>query len=107
VERWLGNHKSDLYGCIDIVALKGNITLAIQVTAGSAHAARVTKVKEAQYLPLMLEAGWVVEVWSYRKSARTGRYVRRIEQIGYEEEPGTLKRSEGADSNESAHQTFE
>jgi hypothetical protein len=72
--------KRDLFNCIDILALRDGVTLAIQVTAGSSHANRATKVKENEYLPLMLAAGWRVEVWSYRKGAN-GRYSRRVEPI--------------------------
>lgn len=72
--------KRDLYNVIDILALKGGETLAIQVTAGSVHAARATKVRECEYLPTMLAAGWRVEVWSYRKSA-AGKWVLRTEPI--------------------------
>lgn len=73
--------KRDLFNCIDILAIKGNETLAVQVTAGSAHAARLKKVQESEYLPLMLGAGWGVEVWSYRKSA-AGKWVLRREACG-------------------------
>lgn len=59
--------KRDLFNCIDILALRGNETLAVQVTSHSNHANRATKVKESEYLDLMLNAGWIVEVWSYKK----------------------------------------
>ena len=72
--------KRDLFNCIDILALKGTETLAIQVTAGSGHANRCKKVKDSEYLQLMQDAGWVVQVWSYRKNA-AGRYIQRITQI--------------------------
>jgi hypothetical protein len=75
--------KRDLYNCVDILAIKGTETLAVQVTAGSAHANRVAKVKANEYLALMLGAGWAVEVWSYRKSALTNRWVTRREPITY------------------------
>ena len=58
--------KRDLFNCIDILALRGNETLAVQVTSGSNHADRMTKVRASEYLALMLGAGWQVEVWSYR-----------------------------------------
>lgn len=59
--------KRDLFNCIDILALNPDgWTMAVQVTSAPNHAARATKVRECEYLPLMLGAGWVVEVWSYR-----------------------------------------
>jgi predicted RecB family endonuclease len=80
VEATIRHFKRDLFNCIDILAIRDGTTLAVQVTAGSAHANRATKVRSSEYLPLMLGAGWRVEVWSYRKAAN-GRYVRRVEQI--------------------------
>jgi len=77
--------KRDLFNCIDILAIRDGVTLAVQVTAGSAHANRATKVRSNEYLALMLGAGWRVEVWSYRKAAN-GRYVRRIEKIEHVED---------------------
>jgi hypothetical protein len=72
--------KRDLFNVVDILAIRDTSTLAVQVTAGSAHANRVAKVMDCEYLPLMLGAGWIVQVWSYRKSA-AGKWVRRIEPI--------------------------
>ena len=72
--------KRDLFNCIDILAIKDGQTLAVQVTAGSAHANRATKVRENEYLALMLGAGWLVQVWSYRKGANL-RWVRRVESM--------------------------
>jgi hypothetical protein len=80
VESTIRHFKRDLFNCIDILAIRDGVTLAVQVTAGSAHANRATKVRNNEYLPLMLGAGWRVEVWSYRKAAN-GRYVRRVEHI--------------------------
>lgn len=58
--------KQDLFSVIDILALRGNETLAVQVTSSPNHANRATKVRKCEYLPLMLGAGWVVQVWSYK-----------------------------------------
>lgn len=80
VERRIGPFTRDLFGCIDLLAIRGTVTLAIQVTSGDNHPARARKVMEAEHLPMMLAAGWLVEVWSYRKLA-SGRYARRVERI--------------------------
>jgi predicted RecB family endonuclease len=72
--------KRDLFNCIDILAIRDGQTLAVQVTAGSAHANRATKVRSNEHLPLMLGAGWIVQVWSYRKGANL-RWVRRVEEM--------------------------
>lgn len=59
--------KRDLYNVIDILAINaaGHV-LAVQVTSHTNHAARAKKVTEGQHLPLMVKAGWQVEVWSYK-----------------------------------------
>ena len=62
--------KRDLFNCIDILGINAEgVTIAVQVTSYSNHAARATKVRESEYLALMVGAGWVVEVWSYKGAA--------------------------------------
>jgi hypothetical protein len=59
--------KRDLFNCIDILGINAEgVTIALQVTSHSNHAARAKKVRESEYIGLMLGAGWVVEVWSYK-----------------------------------------
>jgi hypothetical protein len=59
--------KRDLFNCIDILGINAEgVTIALQVTSHSNHAARATKVRDSEYLALMVGAGWVVEVWSYK-----------------------------------------
>lgn len=95
VEATIQRFKRDLFNCIDILAIKGTDTLAIQVTSGSNHAARVRKVLDNQYLDAMLEAGWLVEVWSYTKPA-SGFWTLRAERI--DREKLTEHRLTGADT---------
>ena len=66
----------DLFGCVDILALGNRETLAIQVTSASNVAARIKKVREADALPRMREAGWRVQVWGTKNGI-----VHRIEDI--------------------------
>ena len=81
VEATIANKfKRDLFNCIDILALNGPVTLAIQVTSGSNHASRVNKILANEYLGAMLAANWEVEVWSYRKSTKDG-WTLRTERI--------------------------
>lgn len=62
--------KRDLYNVIDILAInQEGAVMAVQVTSHTNHAARAKKVAEAQHLPLMVKAGWQVEVWSYKGAA--------------------------------------
>jgi hypothetical protein len=69
VERWNPHARirQDLFGVIDVLAIKGNETLAIQATTGSATSNRLKKVVESDCAWRMIEAGWRVEVWGWRK----------------------------------------
>lgn len=69
--------KQDLFGAIDIVALPGRI-LGIQTTDGSHHAARATKASSNVTLARWIIAGGGFEIWSWRKSARSGTWLRRV-----------------------------
>lgn len=90
VERW--NHwakvRQDLFGFIDILAILGPNTIGIQVTDGTNHAARVTKIKAEPRARAWLAAGNLIEVWSYRKAGKRGqrkRWVCRKEVVTAEE----------------------
>jgi len=90
VEATIAHFKRDLFNCIDILALKDEQTLAIQVTSGANHAHRSKKVRESMYLGKMLQACWNVEVWSYSKTA-AGTYKLRREGMN----PGVLNVTPG------------
>ena len=61
-------HRSDMFGFIDIVALTDTgDTLAIQCTS-TGGASRQAKIEDSEYLPAVLNAGWYVEVWTWRKT---------------------------------------
>lgn len=59
--------------------VKGTI-VAVQVTSGSNHAARRTKILAEPRAKLWCDCGGVVEVWSYTKR-KTGRYELRVEEV--------------------------
>lgn len=69
VERWNPHARvrHDLFGIIDVLAVRGEETLAVQCTSGSGVAARVHKLKDSDSLPVLLAAGWQVQVWGWRK----------------------------------------
>lgn len=80
VEKW--NHvtkiRQDLFGFIDVLAVKGRMTLAIQATSSSNHAARRTKIKANTKFESIAKA-WTVEVWSWRKIGH--RWHVKIEEV--------------------------
>jgi hypothetical protein len=69
VEKWNPHARirQDLFGCLDLVAIKDGETLGVQTTSASNVAARVQKIAEAEATPLLRSAGWKIEVHGWRK----------------------------------------
>lgn len=69
--------RHDLFGCIDIVAVRDGNTLGVQATSGSNAAARVKKMRDTEAVA-WLRAGNALEVWGWRKVKlkRGGKAVR-------------------------------
>jgi hypothetical protein len=83
VEKWIPQTKQrkDLWGFVDLVAITPDgRTIGIQATSGANHAARVAKIQDSPKIDAVLNAGWIVEVWSYtkRKVKRGGTAVRWV-----------------------------
>ena len=57
-ERWnsFTRTRQDLFGFIDLIALRGNETLAVQTTSGSNVSARIDKIKSLQSARVWLES---------------------------------------------------
>lgn len=74
VERWNphANIRQDLFGWIDIIAIKPGQILAVQATSYSNHSARVKKLKteRQEQVGEWLSAGGLAEVWSWRSKQR-------------------------------------
>jgi len=81
VEHWnsWARIRQDLFGFIDLLALKPNETLAVQVTA-SGVSARLKKIADSPMLPKVREAGWKIHVHGWRKNSK-GKYVMRIVDV--------------------------
>lgn len=76
VERWIpqARKRKDLFGFIDIMALNGEETLAVQTTSASNVSARVKKITEHENLSAVRDAGWRILVHGWRKNSK-GRWV--------------------------------
>lgn len=74
VEHWnsFAKIRQDLFGFVDILAVKDKETLGVQTTSYSNISARVKKIKESEYYPVLKEAGWRIAVHGWRKVK--GRY---------------------------------
>jgi len=81
VEHWNPHARirQDLWGWCDLLAIRKNEVLAVQVTA-SAVSTRIKKIQESQTIAAVRDAGIRVEVHGWRKNSK-GRYVMRIEDI--------------------------
>lgn len=61
------NTTRDLFGFVDIVAVRGAETLAVQATSRSNMASRVRKIADSPHIAAVREAGWRVVVWGWDK----------------------------------------
>jgi hypothetical protein len=81
VEKWnpWRRIRQDLWGWCDILAIRRDEVLAVQVTS-SGVAARIKKIQESDTVLRVREAGIRVEVHGWTKRAN-GRYALRVEDI--------------------------
>lgn len=75
VEKWIPHTRvtKDLFGFIDIIALKPGETLAIQATSddGGSHGPnRVRKILAADNFAAVADAGWDIQVWAWWRNAK-------------------------------------
>jgi hypothetical protein len=79
VEKWNPHARirQDLFGFIDIIALRGRETIAVQSTSWKNVSSRVSKIEASPMAGAVREAGWSIIVHGWRKSAKTGRYEMR------------------------------
>jgi hypothetical protein len=82
VEHWnpFARIRQDLWGWCDLLAIKENEVLAVQVTA-SAVSTRIKKIQDSETVSAVRKAGIKIHVHGWRKSAKTNKYVLRIEDI--------------------------
>lgn len=75
VEHWNPHAgiRQDFLGCIDIIALRGSETLAVQTTSRNHLSHRVRKIADSPNIGAMREAGWsiVVHGWWQPKGPGT------------------------------------
>ena len=81
VEKWNPHVRirQDLFGFIDLLAIRKGETLAVQTTS-TGVSSRIKKIMESDYLPKVRDAGWRIVVHGWRKNSK-GRYVLRVEDI--------------------------
>jgi hypothetical protein len=81
VEHWnpFAKVRKDLWGWCDILAIRENEVLAVQVTA-SGVADRINKIMASDTVDAVRKAGIRIEVHGFRKNSK-GKYIHRIEDI--------------------------
>lgn len=75
VEKWNPHARirQDLFGFIDVLAIRPGETLAVQTTTAANVASRVRKIGDHPNIAVVREAGWTIHVHGWAK--RNGRWV--------------------------------
>ena len=83
VERWNPHARirQDLFGFIDILAICGAETIAVQSTSWGNVPARARKIAESEHLPAVREAGWRILIHGWRKNPKSNRYELRVQDV--------------------------
>lgn len=81
VEKWnpWAKIRQDLFGFIDLLAIRENETLAVQTTSTNVSE-RVKKIQDSEYVGNVRKAGWKIHVHGWRKNSK-GRYTLRIVDV--------------------------
>jgi hypothetical protein len=79
VEHWnpFSKTRHDLYGWIDIVAIRQGQTLGLQVTTDGNAAARQKKMLALDTLDAWLAAGNMAQLWGWKKRKNRWHYKKR------------------------------
>lgn len=82
VEKWNPHARirQDLFGFVDVIALRGTDTIAIQSTSWTNVPARAKKIADSPLVAAVREAGWIVLIHGWRKG-KNGRYECRVMDV--------------------------
>lgn len=74
VEHWnsFAKVRQDLFGFIDILAVRNGVVVGIQATSGTNLSARLKKCREHENLPFWLDAA-EFEIWAWTVKRRKGK----------------------------------
>lgn len=75
-ERWnpFSKTRQDLFGFIDLLCVRGDVTMAVQTTSGANVSARVEKIKAAQSAAIWNESPYrIIVVHGWRKVGPRGK----------------------------------
>lgn len=71
-EKWnpFAKIRQDLFGIVDVLAVKAGETLGVQCTSSSHVAERIKKIADHESTPHLRDAGWRLEVHGWEKGKR-------------------------------------
>lgn len=69
VEKWNPHARirQDLFGILDLVAIKEGETLGVQTTTLGNVSSRLDKITQSEATPILRDANWRIEVHGWRK----------------------------------------
>ena len=72
VEHWnaFARIRQDLFGFIDLLALKGKEVLAVQTTTATNMNARIKKIADHENIDIVREAGWTIHVHGWHQDEK-------------------------------------
>lgn len=81
VEHWNAyiGIRQDLFGFIDILAVRGTETLAVQATSASNVSSRVHKIADSPHVAAVRDAGWRIVVWGWAKKKNRWVLAREVD----------------------------
>lgn len=76
VEKWNPHARirQDLFGFIDLIAIRGAETMAVQACAWGDIAKRARKIADSPHVAAVREAGWTIMVAGWKQKAPRARY---------------------------------
>ena len=82
VERWnpFAKVRQDLFGFVDLLAVKEGETLGVQTTSRSNMSARARKIAEHENTSAVRKAGWRLEVHGWAKDTK-GRWAVKVQDV--------------------------
>lgn len=69
VEHWNSHARirQDLFGFVDVLAVKGDETLAVQTTSAANVSTRINKIAASPHVGAVRDAGWTIRVHGWAK----------------------------------------
>lgn len=90
--------RKDLFGIIDIIAIRSGVILGVQSTSGSCHTKRIQKALAEPRLLEWLRAGGKFEVWSWKKKGKRSKrklWKLRVQRIRINKQTNEMEAEDG------------